>query len=180
MNDSKKLIFIFFIIFLVGLIMWLLSLIIPLIQFWLVESTSVPKFDALNNSTLNEIKVPDGVKETGRTSSGIENNSTIHGRYLIIDYEIKINQPDEVIHYYHDLLLSKGWKDQTLNPSEDVFFYSKNSTCINLQVYGIDRKKYTVEIWQDFWNQSFSPSKPNLYLINALEFGYTTYVKCPQ
>jgi hypothetical protein len=180
MSISKRLIFILFIIFMVGLFVWLLSIIIPLTQFWLVESASVPRFDALNNSIFIEITVPNGVKEIGRSSSGIKNNSTIHGRYLIINYQMKNNQPDDVIHYYHNLLLLKGWKDQTLNPSEDIFFYSNNSACVNLHVYGIDRKKYTVEIWHDFWKQSFSPPKPNLYILNALELGYTTYGKCPQ
>jgi len=159
----------------IGLCGWFLSILIPIYIFDRAYSAAIPKYDALNNAVFAEIPFPHGAREIERFQSANPNN---YGRYLYVDYVIENNSPDEIVQYYRDLFLSKGWKDYTINPSSNMFLFSDKRSCADIHIYGDNRLKYTLSIYADIWNQDFSPSKSNLDF-NSLNFGYANLITCP-
>jgi hypothetical protein len=180
MKTHKKIIIIFLISLFIGCCGVFLWVFLPMVRFYRYQTDSIPKFDALNDSVLNSIPAPEGVKVINQSRMGIDNN-LMHGRYLYVDCEMINIEPKDVIQYYHNLLLSNGWIFQHSNQSGNYFSYYKNTSCIDLHTYGKNMHSYTLYIWQDFWKQSFSPPViPNIEILNILELGYTSFAKCPQ
>jgi hypothetical protein len=158
-----------------GIFLWFLMSMTIFLHY---QTASIPKFDALNDNELNSIPAPEGVELIEQSRLGIDNNPLIHGRYLIVRYEMVNIKSNDVIQYYNKFLLSEGWVNQFSNPSGNYYYYSKNTACIDLDIYG---DEYSLYIWHDFWKQDFSPPVvPNLEIDNALSLGYSSYVKCPR
>ncbi len=147
---------------------------ISLIEFYKNESQSISRFDVLNKELFNQIPAPKGAVEIEQFSTGIISPSTEHGRYLSTNYRISENSTSEILKYYDEFLLSKGWKVTVTY--KDYYVYSHGTACVNVSFYG---DKYSLNIWYDFWNQEFSPINPNSWLLKFLEFGESTFALCP-
>ncbi len=169
-----------------ALMLWICIVTLSPIEYPYPQDQEISMFDASNNKTLSEFPPPNGVMEMDRSSSGIVNDEL--GRVLAIDYKI-INYTSssavEIKHYYLDLFTSKGWIP--LFGAQDeysgTFGYIKGSGCIRLNVHpsppdDTNLDQYSLEIWHDFYSQSFSPHKPNLQLFEQLNFDQLT-ILCP-
>jgi len=155
---------------------------VQLATFYFLEGQAVKKFDALNQAVFDELPPPPGIVELERRLTGT-NVSITHGRYLSVDYPMGQMTKEQVSSYYTDLLLSKGWDAYPPQKQLDswlTYFYHRGTACLGLNIYprGTPAPQYGIDIWHDFWSQSFSPPKPNLALLNILEFGETQFAEC--
>jgi hypothetical protein len=150
--------------------------------FYFLEREAAPKFSALNQAVFDELPPPDGIVELERRITGTNINST-HGRYLSVDYLMGQMTEEQVSSYYTDLLLSKGWQSYAPHKQSDYYFsyyFYRGTACLGLTIYpqGTPAPQYGIDIWHDFWSQSFSPPKPNLVLLGILDFGVTNFSEC--
>ncbi len=150
------------------------------------DATSM--FDELNNATLAQFPPPNGVVETDHSINGEVAGSQELGRTLVVDYKITnytSTSVTEIETYYINLLSSKGWRPTEIQDvSGGILNYYKGSGCISVlanpsppAVSGYDT--YAINIWYDYYSQSFSPPKPNLQLLELLNFGQLVIDTCP-
>jgi len=143
----------------------------------LKSKKTIPLFDSLNADIFSEIETPPGVEKTGEHQGGIL--SAYHGRYLWIDYRMSSITQDQATKIYDDFFASDGWKRLWWNAGGE-YLYTKGTSCIKFVYYSYSRKEeYRMIITHDYFNQSFSPKLPPLWIIRLNEFGETDFEQCP-
>jgi len=152
---------------------------LQLAYFQFLEEQAAPKFDALNQAAFDELPPPPGIIELERTIYGTKHDSS-HGRLLWVDYSMGQMTEEQVSSYYTHLLLSKGWQVFHSEGITDTNQYIRGTACLDLNIYPhmTDGPQYNILIWQDFWNQSFGPSKPSPVLLPILDFDASGAFQC--
>jgi hypothetical protein len=150
------------------------------------QAQEVAMFDALNQKTLEENPPPRNAVELARTSTGIVNNEL--GRVLEVYYKISMYNESSIaaiVMYYSSLLESNGWKPIGPQPiNYGSYFFNRGSACIKLETHppptAVEANdQYVLEIWFDYYDQSFSPPKPNIELLELMNFGQLAIDYCP-
>jgi hypothetical protein len=161
-------VFLFLCIFLV--VLFEVKYIQPYQVFRAREQQVEPLYDEINNSVLNLIPPPDSVKEASKHIVGFqyESDQSVHGKQinLTYTYNAKYIPGVEILKYYDNILLKKGWNLTTTQ--QDSRGYNKETSCI-LIYYNDENSKinvYDIYIWNDYFRQSFSPDISNLPTIN--------------
>jgi hypothetical protein len=124
---------------------------------------AVPKFDALNETVLEELPLPQGAVEVEKHSWGIKYpDSTRYDRELEVYYTV-VNSAG-VLDIYKNYFISHGWKD--INPkheSSTTIGYYLGTACVGVGFpFSDEPDRYLVSISHDFLNQNFSPKIPKL------------------
>ena len=152
--------------------------VLPIAIFYGAEIQADPKFDQLNQTAFAQIPPPKGATELDVYKSG-GYNTPIHGRYLNAHYQMDQTTSQQVIAYYKSLLLSKGWVPyRSAAMAENYFRFVHNRSCIDLNIFEATND-YIINIWNDFWHQSFSPPSTNMDLLRQIEFWDPSSATCP-
>ena len=129
---------------------------------------SVPDFDALNESLLNEIPLPAGSTLVTKESDGILGDAYTHGRWLRVGYQQEdYSGSTEVGEHFRSVLVELGYSElsRQLSGSQQ---YVRDSQCIYILLAPIaggirvDHESYDfiLGIHVDYRTQSFSPWVP--------------------
>lgn len=134
--------------------------VIPYNNFRAAEKAAIPKFDALNESTLSEIKPPRNNVVVHRNSVGIDPSAFIHGRELSVSYSMDSMTNHEILSYYDTQLIKNGWIGEI--QGDDGAFYYQKEACFSLIIFQHDQL-FEIDIWHDYFSQSFSPPVPDWF-----------------
>lgn len=165
---------------LIGLVLlYGLALALQMAYFLFKQAEAIPKLDALNEAAFTELPPPAGVAADSKVITGFNENKAYHGTDLSIYYPMGEMLPKQVLSYYDDLLLSKGWQVYAIEERASRYEFIRGTACLDLHIYyQVDDAEYNIVIWHDFWAQPFSPPQPNLTLLNMLESGQTRFSEC--
>lgn len=165
------------------------TVIYPINKFAREESSSIVKFDSLNNKIAEDLPPPpDGIEFIKTQQLGLEYPKPIHGRVLIFSYlindEISLTD-EEILSYYQTILQFKGWEvsyDYRRSSSLDKIEFRKNTACVLIDVFRPEvnyREQVEITIWHDYLNQSFSPTLPKEWVLDIIDLGKTDIWTCP-
>lgn len=171
---------------LIGACIWNLA---PIMSYYSNNNwgREVSMFDALNEKTLSEFPPPNGVVEVDRRTTGLNQVQEL-GRTSAINYKITNYTNSSVMqieNYYFSQLASRGWKPVGIQDEVNGNFgYFKDTGCLRLRFYPSPKyvrgnDQYRLKIWYDYYGQSFSPPKPNLQLLELINFGQLVIDSCP-
>jgi hypothetical protein len=161
---------------------WLwLKYVEPYTTFHQREIKTLPLFDALNSSVLNEIPPPAGVTAlpTQTQSIGINFPHGFHGRELQLAYGFGSLSSKDISVYYEMKLMSNGWEKYKGIINSDMALYIRDTGCVSITLFAGHLNEYSIGIWHDFLNQEFSPPLPDLSLLKFYDLLETYIVKCP-
>ena len=146
--------------------------------FLYAEDQAKPKFDALDQEIINQLAPPRGAIEIKRSMGGG------YGRYLSVEYAMNQLTAEQIGSYYVESLGSKGWRRDPLPDKQEgswlTFSFSREPACLLLDIYPemTGGPQFTISVWYDLWSQPFSPPKPNLTILNIVEFDEMVIVQC--
>ncbi len=164
---------------LVSLLLIRVIIVVPYEVFLSEEAKALPLFDQQNNDVLAEIPPPLGVSEVKRYETGSGPSLYQHGRQLKIEYTIsstELTQAD-ISGYYRTLLEQNGWHELTEFITVGGI-YDRDNACVDLY-FGPEDNEYKLVIWHDFWSSSFSPHKPNSWVMLFNEWYLQPVLHCP-
>jgi len=144
------------------------------------ERRALPQFAALNEAVYAQIPPPSGAEEQSVFRDPVEIQE--HGIHLSVDYQISGLSADEVLSYYENLLIPKGWQIDEPDSDESVTVYYRGSACIRLALYQDPNRapeSYHVTIYHDFLAQNFSPTPPPKWVLDAYDSFNTQMLRCP-
>lgn len=151
----------------------------PYEEFLTAEKETVPLFDTLNEDIYRSLPpLPPNSSLQKTAAIGIIAPLYEHGRWLRV--EVSTNQTkDFILEYYGAFLMENDWRENTNHHAFDNAFYYKETSCIELRPPSDNSPDYTIEIWHDFRNQSFSPEIPDAETMSWFELGMTNVATCP-
>jgi hypothetical protein len=145
----------------------------PYKEFRLEETSLLPRYRQLNDDLLASIPSPYGVKEEMHSQSS---DSVTHGAVLLVEYSNA--NSDSVLVYYRGILQRNGWsKDEDLS-SRDTYLFIKETSCFRIFV-NPNVNRYIINVWHDYFKQSFHPKMPPGWVIQINEVGEAKFVTCP-
>ena len=140
-----------------------------------------PLLDALDTGVESQLPpLPSGSKLIKRSWYGLDNSTfyKAHGRWLTLEISTPWTMKD-IFTYYRSTLATKGWlKNPKLGELSASEFYYRGRSCINISIGLSNNQSYSISIWHDYRNQTFSPEIPDPAIAQFFEFGFNM-AECP-
>jgi len=145
--------------------------------FYAEDKEAREKLGEMNTEIYEQLPPPpEGVTQTELIKNGGLGSTYYHGNYLEVTYTIDVT-PEAVFAYYQPFFDSNDWEEYTLAESSSKLYFRKTSCLRVWPNYTEYFHGFSITIWHDYRQQSFSPEIPPL--LGLSEDGKTYFDTCP-